>query len=81
MSVAIPQFMNDTKIFVAVPQLILATSRHWSVQFLVRRISHVARPILTEQYKHRIKAHRHSCLEWDSNPRPQSTSRRRRLMS
>jgi hypothetical protein len=25
----------------------------------------------TEQQKHRINAHRHPCLEWDSNPRPQ----------
>jgi hypothetical protein len=23
----------------------------------------------TEQHKHRIKVHRHPCLEWDSNPR------------
>jgi hypothetical protein len=25
----------------------------------------------TGQHKHRINAHRHPCLEWDSNPRPQ----------
>jgi hypothetical protein len=28
----------------------------------------------TEQHKHRINAHRYSCLEWDSNPRSQPSS-------
>jgi hypothetical protein len=27
--------------------------------------------LYTEQHKHRINEHRHPCLEWDSNPRPQ----------
>jgi hypothetical protein len=34
----------------------------------------------TEQHKHRINAHRHPCLEWDSNPWSQCSSRRRRFM-
>jgi hypothetical protein len=34
----------------------------------------------TEQHKHRIKAHRHPCLEWDSNPRSQCSRGRRRFM-
>jgi hypothetical protein len=34
----------------------------------------------TEQHKHRINAHRHPCLEWDSNPRSQRSSERRRFM-
>jgi hypothetical protein len=33
----------------------------------------VARPLPA----HRINAHRHPCLEWDSNPRPQRSSERR----
>jgi hypothetical protein len=36
----------------------------------------VARPLPT----HRINAHIHPCLEWDSNPRPQRSSERRQLM-
>jgi hypothetical protein len=35
----------------------------------------------TEQHKHRIKAHKQSCLEWDSNPRSQSSSGRRWFMA
>jgi hypothetical protein len=34
----------------------------------------------TEQQKHRINAHRHPCLEWDSNPRYQLSSKRRQFM-
>jgi hypothetical protein len=34
----------------------------------------------TEQHKHRINAHRHPCLEWDSNPWSQCSSGRRRFM-
>jgi hypothetical protein len=36
----------------------------------------VARPLPT----HRTTAHRHPCLEWDSNPRSQRSSERRQLM-
>jgi hypothetical protein len=36
----------------------------------------VARPLPT----HRINAHRHLWLQWDSNPRSQCPSRRRRFM-
>jgi hypothetical protein len=32
----------------------------------------------TRQHKHRIKAHRHPCLEWDSNPRSQCLSEKDR---
>jgi hypothetical protein len=34
----------------------------------------------TRQHKHRIKAHRHPCLEWDSHPRSRRSSKRRQLM-
>jgi hypothetical protein len=34
----------------------------------------------TEQHKHRIRTHRHPCLEWNSNPRPQCSSGRRQFM-
>jgi hypothetical protein len=34
----------------------------------------------TEQHKYRINAHRHPCLEWDSNPRSQRSSERRQFM-
>jgi hypothetical protein len=34
----------------------------------------------TEQNKHRINAHRHPCLEWDSNQRSQCSSERRQFM-
>jgi hypothetical protein len=37
---------------------------------------HVARPLPT----HRINAHRHLCLEWDSNPRFQRSRERRQFM-
>jgi hypothetical protein len=33
-----------------------------------------------EQHKHRLNAHRHPCLEWDSNPRSQRLSERRQFM-
>jgi hypothetical protein len=34
----------------------------------------------TGQYKHRIHADNHPCLEWDSNPRSQCSSDRRQFM-
>jgi hypothetical protein len=34
----------------------------------------------TEQRKHKINAHRHPCLEWDSNPQSQRSSERRQFM-
>jgi hypothetical protein len=39
----------------------------------------IARPLPahTGQHKHRINAHRHPCLKWDSNPRSQCLSGRR----
>jgi hypothetical protein len=44
----------------------------------------IAKPLpahrTTGQHKHRINAHRHSCLKWDSNARSQSLSGRRRFM-
>jgi hypothetical protein len=43
-----------------------------SVGLLRRGISPSrGRYLHTEQHKHRINAHRHPCLEWDSNPRSQ----------
>jgi hypothetical protein len=34
----------------------------------------------TEQHQHRINAHRYPCLEWDSKPRSQCSSRRRQFI-
>jgi hypothetical protein len=34
----------------------------------------------TEQHKHKINAHRHPCLQWDSNPLSQRSSERRQSM-
>jgi hypothetical protein len=52
-----------------------------SVELLGRGISPPqGRYLLTEQHKHRINAHRHPCLAWDSNPRPQYLSGRRQFM-
>jgi hypothetical protein len=40
----------------------------------------VATPL--SAHKHRINVtHRHPCLEWDSNPRPQCSNERRRFLS
>jgi hypothetical protein len=33
-----------------------------------------------EQHKHRLNAHRHLCLEWDSNPQSERSSERRQFM-
>jgi hypothetical protein len=41
----------------------------------------VARPLTCTQYTNRINAHRHICLELDSNPRPRCLSGRRQFMS
>jgi hypothetical protein len=44
-----------------------------SVELLGRGISpSQGRYLHTEQHKHRINEHGYPCLEWDSNPRPQS---------
>jgi hypothetical protein len=45
-----------------------------SVGLLGRRINPSQGPHL---HRHRINAHRHPCLEWDSNPRTQYSSERR----
>jgi hypothetical protein len=52
-----------------------------SVGLLGRGISpSQGRYLHTEQHKHRIKAHIRQLLEWESNPRSQRSSGRRRLM-
>jgi hypothetical protein len=52
-----------------------------SVRLLGREISPLqGRYLYTGQHKHRIDADRHSCLEWDSNPRSQCSSERRQFM-
>jgi hypothetical protein len=52
-----------------------------SVGLLGRGISpSQGRYLHTDQHKHRINAKRNPCLEWDSNPRPQCSSGRRRFM-
>jgi hypothetical protein len=38
------------------------------------------RPLPTQDNTNRINAHRHPCLEWNSNPRPQRSSDRRQFM-
>jgi hypothetical protein len=58
-------------------------SIHCSIDFvnLCRGISpSQGRYLHTEQHKHGINAHRHPCLEWDSNVRSQCLSGRRRFM-
>jgi hypothetical protein len=51
------------------------------VRLLVRGINpSQGRYLHTEQHKHRINVHRHPCLEWDSNPRSQCSSGRKRFM-
>jgi hypothetical protein len=53
-----------------------------SVELLGREISPSQGDYLrTEQHKHRINAHRHPCLEWDSSPRSQCSGGWRWLMS
>jgi hypothetical protein len=37
-------------------------------------------PVARSLPTHRINAHRHPCLEWDSNPRSQRSSERRQFM-
>jgi hypothetical protein len=52
-----------------------------SVGLLGRGISpSQGRYLHTEQHKHRINAHIHPCLEWNSNPRSQCLSVRRRFI-
>jgi hypothetical protein len=51
------------------------------VGLLARGISpSQGRYLHTEQHKHIINAHRHLCLEWDSNPRSQCSNERRWFM-
>jgi hypothetical protein len=53
-----------------------------SVGLLGRWISPSQGPFLyTEQQEHRINAHRHPCLDWDSNPRSQCSRGRRRYLN
>jgi hypothetical protein len=52
-----------------------------SVRLLGRWISPAqGRYLHTVQHKHKINAHWHSCLEWDSNPPSQRLSERRQFM-
>jgi hypothetical protein len=52
-----------------------------SVGLLGRGISPLqGRYLHTEQPKHRINAHRHPCLKWDSNPRSRCFSGRRQYV-
>jgi hypothetical protein len=52
-----------------------------SVGLLWRVISpSQGRYLRTEQHKHGINAHRHPCLDWDSNPRSQCSNGRRRFI-
>jgi hypothetical protein len=52
-----------------------------SVGLLVQGISpSQGRYLHRGQHKHRINAHRHPCLKWDSNPRSQCSSGKRGFM-
>jgi hypothetical protein len=61
-----------------------ASSVSWSytqsVGLLGRGISPRNAATYTGKHKHRINAHRHPCLEWDSNPQSQCLSGRREFM-
>jgi hypothetical protein len=53
-----------------------------SIGLLGRGISpSQGRYLHAKQHKHRINAHRHPCLEWDSNPRSECSSGRRQFIS
>jgi hypothetical protein len=53
-----------------------------SVRLLGRGISpSQGRYLHTEEHKHRINAHRHPCLEWDSKPRSRRWNERSQFMS
>jgi hypothetical protein len=52
-----------------------------SVHTLEREISPSQGLYLHTEHKHRINAHRHPCLDWDSNPRPQCLSGRGQFMT
>jgi hypothetical protein len=53
-----------------------------AVELLGRMVSlSQGRYLHTGQHTQRIKAHKHSCLEWDSKPRSQCSSERRQFMS
>jgi hypothetical protein len=59
----------------------VSQSYRQSVGLLGRGISpSKGRYLHTEQHKHIINAHRHPCLEWDSNPRSKHSSERRQFM-
>jgi hypothetical protein len=51
-----------------------------SVGLLGRRSARCKAATSTQDNTNRIKAHRHPCLKWDSNPRSQCLSRRRQFM-
>jgi hypothetical protein len=52
-----------------------------SVELLGRVVSpSQGRYLNTGQHKQNKRTHRHPCLQWDSHPRPQCSSERRRFM-
>jgi hypothetical protein len=67
---------------------LLDLGRFFSFLIYIQSVGHLGRGISpsqgrylhTEQPKHRINAHRHPCLEWNSNSRSQRLSERRQFM-
>jgi hypothetical protein len=79
---------GDYYLSVALTVLLLDTGRYFSILIYTQSVGLLGQGISpsqgcylhTEQHKHRITAHRHPCLEWDSNPRSQRSSDRRQFM-
>jgi hypothetical protein len=76
-----PPVYGSTALYWALFVLSVSWSFTQSVGHLGRGISpSQGRYLHTGQHKHRTNAHRHSCLQWDSNPRFQCMSRRTQFM-
>jgi hypothetical protein len=77
----IHSFTNDSIAFVNLSRFFSFLFYTQSLGLLGGGISPSQGPYLhTGQYKHRIKSHRYTCREWDSNPQPKCSSERRQLM-
>jgi hypothetical protein len=71
----------STALFWALAGFSVSCTFTQSVELLGRVISPPqGRCLHTWQHKHRINAHRHPCLEWDSNPRSQCLSGRKSFL-
>jgi hypothetical protein len=61
-------------------QLCTAADFHYGIFVGYSLINSHRRTLHVEQHKHRINAHRRTCLEWYSNPRSQCSSERRQFI-